>query len=255
MIMPQGLDPADFVAQHGADEVKEASRTARPLVEYMLRRMIGRHDLSTVEGQSIAVAEAMPILEKLTDPVRRSEYAHLVADLAGVTESSVVQTMDAHAKGRPAQVVVESPKRMSARDKVEREMLKLIARDPAAFTEYADKLTDEHIHSAKGRAALAAMCTTDGDVASIAGGDDQELGSFVSSLAVEPLDGDGSKEYAESVWARLQEFVLKIKSEALRMELQKLNPTTDDRYDALFNELVQVDGELRRLRQHVRSAV
>jgi DNA primase len=255
MIMPQGLDPADFVAQHGADAVKGASRTARPLVEYMLRRMIGRHDLSTVEGQSIAVAEAMPILEKLTDPVRRSEYAHLVADLAGVTESSVVQTMDAHAKGRPAPAAVETPKRMSARDKVEREMLKLIARDPGAFSEYADKLTDEHIHSSRNRAALASIRGAGGDVASIAGGDDQELGSLVSSLAVEPLDGDGSKEYAESVWARLQEFVLKVKSDALRMELQKLNPITDPGYDDKFNELVRIDGELRRLRMHTRSAV
>ena len=255
MIMPQGLDPADFVAKHGADAVQEASRTARPLVEYMLRRTVGRHDLSSRRGPVRAVAEAMPILERLTDPVRRSEYAHLLADLAGVSESSVVQSLEAPREGRPAQVVVESPKRMSARDKVEREMLKLVARDPAALNEYGDTLTEEHIRSARRRSALAAMRTAGGDVASIAGGDDQDLGAFVSSLAVEPLDGDGSKEYAESVWARLQEFVLKTKSDSLRMELQKLNPMTDPGYDDKFNELVQVDGELRRLRMHTRSAV
>ena len=171
----------------------------------------------------------MPILERLTDPVRRSEYAHLLADLAGVTESSVVQTLDAHAQGRPAEVVDASPKRMSARDKVEREMLKLLARDPAALDEYGDKLTEEHFHSARRTARRSRRCgRAGGDVASIAGGDDQELGGVrSSSLAVEPLDGDGSQEYAESVWARLQEFVLKTESDALRMELQKLNPMTD----------------------------
>ena len=52
MIMPQGLDPADFVPKHGAEGVREAAEQARPLVEYMLRRTVGRHDLSTVEGQS-----------------------------------------------------------------------------------------------------------------------------------------------------------------------------------------------------------
>jgi len=41
----------------------------------------------------------------------------------------------------------------------------------------------------------------------------------------------------------------------MRMQLQKLNPTTDPAYDQLFSELVQVDGELRRLRQSTRSAV
>ncbi|MGZ8613213.1 MAG: DNA primase, partial [Actinomycetota bacterium] len=126
MIMPEGLDPAEFVEKHGTDGVRDAAKGARPLVEYMVRRTIGRHDLSSVEGQSRAVADAMPIIEGLADPVRRSEYAHLVADLAGVTEFSVVQALDARRRGRPAEVVVESPRRMSARDKVEREMLKLL---------------------------------------------------------------------------------------------------------------------------------
>ncbi|HVD70290.1 MAG TPA: DNA primase [Actinomycetota bacterium] len=255
MIIPQGLDPADFVAKHGADAVKEAAKTARPLIEYMLRRMIGRVDLSSVEGQSQAVADAMPILSKLTDPVRRSEYAHLVADLAGVTESSVRQSLDATAKGRPTAVVVESPKRMSARDKLEREMLKLLVRDREVYDTYGPRLTDEHFRSASARRAVAALQDAGGEVAVVAGGDDEKLAALVSSLAVEPLDSEGEPGYAASVWARLQEFVLKAKSDAMRMQLQKLNPTTDPAYDELFGELVQVDGELRRLRQSTRSAV
>ncbi len=50
MIMPQGLDPADFVAKHGADGVREAAAGSRPLVEYMVRRTVARHDLSTRGG-------------------------------------------------------------------------------------------------------------------------------------------------------------------------------------------------------------
>ncbi len=69
----------------------------------------------------------------------------------------------------------------------------------------------------------------------------------MSSLAVEPLNGGDDPEYARSVWARLQEFLLKSKSDAIRMRLQKLNPVTDTTYDDLFLELVGLDGELRRL--------
>ena len=255
MIMPEGLDPAEFVAKHGADGVREAATGARPLVEYMVRRTIGRHDLSSVEGQSRAVADAMPIIEGLTDPVRRSEYAHLVADLAGVTEFSVVQALDARRRGRPGEVVVETPRRMSARDKVEREMLKLLVRDRAAYDEYAPQLTDEHFRSATARTALSALREAGGDASVVAGGDDEKLGAMLSSLAVEPLDGEGGPDYALSVWSRLQEFVLKHQSDALRMQLQKLNPTTDEGYDELFARLVAIDGELRRLRQGIRSAV
>jgi DNA primase len=255
MILPDGLDPADFVAQRGEGAVREAAKAARPLVEYMVRRIIGRHDLSNVESQSRAVAEAMPAIEGLTDPVRRSEYAHLVADLTGVTEFSVVQALDARRQGRPAEVVVESPRRMSARDKVEREMLKLLARDRAVYDEYSPQLTDDHLRSAIARKALAALRDATGDASVVAGGDDEKLGALLSSLAVEPLDGDGGADYARSVWSRLQEFVLKHRSDALRMQLQKLNPTTDEGYEELFAQLVAIDGELRRLRQGVRSAV
>jgi len=255
MIMPDGLDPAEFVAKHGAEGVRDAASTARALVEYMVRRTIGRHDLSTVEGQSRAVAEAMPIIEGLTDPVRRSEYAHLVADLAGVTEFSVVQALDARRRGQPGHVVVESPRRMSARDRVEREMLKLLVRDRVAYDEYAARLTDEHFRSPSARKAFIALREAHGDASVVAASDDEKLGALLSSLAVEPLDGEGGASYALSVWSRLRELVLKQQSDSLRMQLQKLNPTTDEGYDALFAQLVEIDGELRRLRQGTRSAV
>jgi hypothetical protein len=93
-----------------------------------------------------------------------------------------------------------------------------------------------------------AIVEADGDVGAIAAGEDPKLASAVSALAVEELDGELDAEYAHSVWARLQEFLLKGRSDAMRMRLQKLNPTTDPEYDDLFRELVTVDGALRRLR-------
>ena len=41
----------------------------------------------------------------------------------------------------------------------------------------------------------------------------------------------------------------------MRQRLQKLNPQTDDGYDALFSELISLDGELRRLREQAEGSV
>jgi DNA primase len=253
MIMPEGLDPAEFVAKHGAEAVLEASKAARPLVEYMVRRTVERHDLSNVEGQSAAVAEALPIVQGLQDPVRRSEYGHLVADLTGVDETSVRTALERRLGGHPEQVA-KTMKKVSARDRVEREMLRLLARDLAHFEAFGPKLTDEHVRTPAGRAALVALRAAGGDVAAIAGGEDPRLAAAASALAVEPLEGDGSPEYAAHVFARLQEFVLKAKSDELRIRLQKLNPQQDPDYPRLFEELVSIDGELRRLRQGLLDA-
>ena len=123
LILPEGLDPADFVDKHGGEALRELAASAVPLVEYMVRRTVGRHDLSTIEGQSTAVAAAVPLLERLGDPVRQSEYAHLLAELAGVSEGSVVLAIDQRLSGRPVEVQ-HAVKRASAQEKVEREMLR-----------------------------------------------------------------------------------------------------------------------------------
>jgi DNA primase len=247
MVMPEGLDPAEFVRKHGGEAVRQAASSARPLVEYMIRRTVGRRDLSTVEGQSGAVADALPILEGLTDPVRRSEYAHLLADLAGVGEASVVIALERRLEGRP-QEVAKTMKRVSAQERVEREMLKLLVHDADTYRELVGKLETDHFRNTSLRAAFEALRDAEGDVSALVAGADEKLAAMISALAVEELDGDSSAAYAQRVWNRLQEFLLKGRSDALRARLQKMNPTIDAEYDGLFSELVATDGELRRLR-------
>jgi DNA primase len=253
MIMPEGLDPAEFVAKHGPEAVLEAARSARPLVEFMIRRTVERHELSNVEGQSAAVAAALPVVQGIQDPVRRNEYGHLLADLTGVGEDSVRTALQRRLGGHPEQVA-KTMRKVSARDRVEREMLRLLARDHDAFETYAPRLTDEHVRTSAGRALLAALRSADGEISTLAGSDDEKLAAAASALAVEPLEGELTAEYAAHVYARLQEFVLKTKSDDLRIKLQRLNPQVDASYDELFHQLVAVDGDLRRIRQGMLDA-
>ena len=254
LILPEGLDPADFVDQHGGEALRELAAEAVPLVEYMVRRTVGRHDLSTIEGQSAAVAAAVPLLEQLGDPVRQSEYAHLLAELAGVSEGSVALALEQQLSGRPVEVQ-QAVKRASAQERVEREMLRILARDDVAYRSIAPRLSDEHFRSSRNRQLMALLRDADGRVsgASSEGGDD-EVVQALTALALEPLDGDPLPGYPEEVWARLQEFLLRRRSVALRQELQRMNPVTDPRYDELFQRLIAADGELRRLRERGHDA-
>jgi len=254
MILPDGLDPADMVAKHGAEGIREAAARAKPLLEYMVRRIVGRHELGTIEQRSAAVADALPVLEQLSDPVRRSEYAHLLADLVGVADSSVLQALDRRLGGRPKEVA-RTMKRGTARERVEREMLKLLARDADTFGTFVSRLGEDHFGNASHRRAFTALRDSDGDVSSLVAGADERLGALIAQLAVEPLEGDAGEDYAEGVWTRLQGFLLKSRSDALRVRLQKLDPTTDPSYDGLFRELVAVDGDLRRLQEGVHDVV
>ncbi len=249
LILPQGLDPADFVGRYGAEPLRELASRAEPLVEYMIRREVGRHDLSSVEGQSAAVAATLPVVEGLSDPVRQREYAHLLAELAGVSEGSVLLTLERKLAGRPVEVK-QAVKRTSAQERLEREILRLLARDRATFDGFAGRLDPEHFHTATHRKLFEVLMEAKGDVRSlVAQEEDDKTRRLLSALALEPLDGDATEEYVHGVWVGLHAALLRRRGTEIRRRLQKLNPTTDPDYDGLFQQLVTLDGELRRLKE------
>jgi DNA primase len=257
LILPEGLDPADFVRRHGGEAFRELSARAEPLIAYMLRRTVARHDLDSVEGQSVAVAEALPVLEGLQDPVRQREYGHALAELARVSDTSVMLALERRQAGRPVEVQ-QAIKRASVHERVEREMLRLLARSSEIFGELAPRLSDEHFQSAQHRKLFEVLRKADGDVRSIVAATDtadDRMRVTMPALALEPLDGEPTLAYAADVWTRLQEFALKRRSASLRRRLQKMNPTSDTGYDALFQELIAADGELRRLRERHQDLV
>jgi DNA primase len=253
LILPEGKDPADVVRTEGAEALLSMTKEAVPLVEYMLRRTVARRDLSTVEGQSAAVAAALPMLEQLRDPIRQSEYGHLLAELAGVSDSSVSIALDRRLGGRPVEVR-QAVKRASAQERVEREMLRLLARGGEPVSDIVDRLEPVHFQMARNRELFALVHAADGDVRGYAARSDNDKAvAALSALAVEPTESEPTRGYAEDVWARLQEFALKRRSTEVRSQLQKLNPQSDPRYDELFQQLIALDGELRRLRGRAHS--
>src|SRR5439155_1027514 len=117
-------------------------------------------------GIDNVVAAALPYLQQLADPVRRSEYAGMLADLSGVSESSVLQSLERRLGGRPTEVA-KAIKRSTAQERVEREMLKLLAANADTFRDAMESLTEDHFRTAANRRLFVALRDADGDVSSI----------------------------------------------------------------------------------------
>ncbi len=261
LILPEGLDPAEFVRERGGEAFREFAAGATPLVEYMIRRVVEKADTGSIEGRTRAVDAALPIVAGLKDPVRRQQYAHLLAELTNVADESLMAKLGAsEAPASPAGGSqhgghTQRPttgRRPPVQERVEREMLRLLARDTDVLRRFGDRLTAEHFQSDANRALFEKLVESGGDVRSLAGDSaDERTAKTVSQLTVEPLEGDPTMDYAEGVWLRLEELSLQHKSGEKRRQLQKLNPVTDPGYDELFHELIAIDAELRRLREGV----
>jgi DNA primase len=263
LVLPEGLDPADLVKQRGAEAFEELALQAQPLVEYMIRRTLRGKDLLDPEAQTRAVNEALPIVAGLEDPVRRGEYAGLLADLAGVSANSVALSLDRMGRGagqpeavRIPEIAGDSQVRVPARE-VEREALKLLLQHADTCTEELAALEEGLFATERHRKVLSFVRSTPGPPAELVERAQEEgLARLLAELSVEQVRGEPTAAYAERVVSRLEELSLKRRIDTLKKRLERLNPVTDPQtYDSLFEEFIALEGERRKVRARAGEGV
>jgi DNA primase len=76
--LPGGLDPDEYLAQHGADALMKLVDSAPPAIQLAMRRA---HALGTASPQQVSatVSAMVPILSLIADPAERGEYARLLS--------------------------------------------------------------------------------------------------------------------------------------------------------------------------------
>jgi DNA primase len=250
LVLPEGRDPADFVQERGPEAFRDLAGEAVPLVEYMLRRTLRGHDLSGPDGQAAAVREALPIVAGLDDPVRRSQYGGMLADLAGVSPSAVLMDLDRQDRPVPGrnEPSRRPPEARSAARELEKEALKLLAQHPETVRGWVEEVDEEQFTIDKYRRAFALLRDGDGP-AVMDRAREQGLGELVAQVSVEPLNGEPGPEYARGVVFRLQELWLKRRIDTMKKRLERLNPVQDAAaFDPLFKELADLTGRWREVR-------
>lgn len=255
LVLPGGLDPADFVRVQGPEAFREAAGRAVPLVEYMIARAVAGHDLESVEGRTQAVAAGLTVVAGLADEVRRSEYAHLLADRVGVAPASVLAELQRRSRGGIGRRAAPEPGPAAAKptpqQQVEWNTLKLMVRSRDILRSVSPRLSDEHFERAGHRKLWHLLADGTEVRALVAELEDEKLRAGLAALATEPLDVEPTVENGERLWARLEEFRLKRRIEEVRRRLQRLNPIEDAEYDPLFGELATLTGAWRRVRELV----
>lgn len=95
--LPENLDPADFVTQRGAEALKKLVDDAQPLLKYGIDRRLARYDLSSAEGRSRALTDALAVLAPIKDSLLAKDYAVQIASRVRAREEDVLEQL-AHLK-------------------------------------------------------------------------------------------------------------------------------------------------------------
>lgn len=273
---PDGLDPCDLRLAKGDDAVRRMIDAKKPMFEFMIRRVVERYDLDTVEGRTAAMRNGAPIVATIRDPASQNGYARELARLSGADLQDTLRAVQAARRGeqrndqrdqrgeRAAQAeaaasapVVQQADLRDPTQRTERESLMVLLQLPAEVgperAARAVQVPFVNPTHAVIRDAIASQLTTmnePGWVDRVLAEVPQTYVPTVNALAVAslPQTGDDASRYARSIVDGLIDRDLLREKAELTNRLARTDHQETELRRSLQVAMASIDAERMRLR-------
>jgi len=93
MSMPEGMDPDDVINKYGPEGYRKLMDRALPLIDFKLEFLKKLYDVSTSEGKTKYLYEALDVLKSL-DEVEREVYIAKVSNISGVMKDFIKRQIE-----------------------------------------------------------------------------------------------------------------------------------------------------------------
>ncbi|PJJ63333.1 DNA primase [Compostimonas suwonensis] len=275
-VAPEGLDPCDLRLHRGDDAVRRMIDAKKPMFEFMIRQVLSRFDLETVEGRVAALRAAAPVVADIRDPALRPGYARELARLLGTDVAEVTRAVSASsgrsrnaaprsgAAGADAEPPAERPVSImelptDPSTRLERDALMAMLQHPGLI---GRELIQRASQAAFVNPSLAVVrdgiAVSIDDVESpswltrVAGEVPEGFSSLVTQLGIAPLPERPGREltkYARNVTSSVIDRDLIRQKAELLGRLQRADPADTESYRQLQRALMAVENDRRRLRE------
>jgi DNA primase len=272
---PEGLDPCDLRLAKGDQAVARMIADKKPMFEFMLRQVVTRFDLDTVEGRVAALRAGAPIVAGIRDPALRPGYTRELARMAGAELGEAQAAVRAFtSRARQTDAAPGAPRDEHAAPGLPTITLADLGRDPITSTERQALMAVLQLPEAVGpelvaramqarfsnptlelvKSAIAANADAFGApdwFARIRSELPEQFRPIVDQLAMSPVPE--RSEEAARVWARaivaslIEKDMVTLKAE-LQSRLQRTDPSDSDTRIAISRAMAELELERRRLR-------
>src|SRR3954451_17176695 len=148
--MPEGSDPADLIAERGAEAFQDLLTGAREVADFQARRVVKQADLGSPRGRDQALGEVRPLVAELgAKPATRDELVRYLSDRLDVPRDYLLaQSPASFPRPEPAAdgPAVQRTLRLDGVAKAERLFLTRCVSSELG-RDYVDRLADDHFSS------------------------------------------------------------------------------------------------------------
>ena len=276
-ILPDNLDPAEFIAARGADAMKQQVAEARPLLLFSINRRLDAYDLTKPEMKARAMDDALRILYPIRDSISAMDYVNLIADRVGVeydTAFRALKELRAPATARREQNEMATPEQggqqMSATARkviaddeksaqMERRLVALVVADCSVLAELDRELvridwTDKASEDMADALLLLGPNATPAQAFAAVQKACPQAPTMLSGIMGEIDDINDVKRSAQVLVRSLKERGLERKVRNAKARLRNGAGLSAEEADELFNETMRLQKELASLRSGAQGA-
>lgn len=275
---PDGLDPCDLRLQQGDAAVQHMIDAKKPMFEFMIKQVLSRYNLDTVEGRVAALRAASPVVADIRDLALRPGYTRELARMLGMELHEVTAAVNQR-RGPTTAAASQRPREAAPGDEVPAAprgpSLTELSSDPAtrlerdalmAILQHPQLVGSALIQDAVGTAFhnQSLVVVRDGIAASAETIDRPDwldhvvaevpaaFATLVQQLAVAPIperDEAALAGYARGVVGSLVDKGLLGQKAELLGRLQRADASDREGFHAIQRELVAVEARRRLIRE------
>lgn len=255
LMLPQGLDPDDYVLEHGAEAFKRLVDEAPYFLDYKLEKLCEQFDPSTPYGQRDIARGMLQLIQKIEDPVLKSAWIKKCADKLRISEKVILSQSFAENKYEDRRgfeekepVLMKEPDLLS----IECEVLRYIFEKPLFASKACSELECSDFEDPTLRQIfekikdLSIDGAWDGVPSLMSQIQDSQLISFLSALSARPIETDHLEKMFERSLLRLRRRRLKKELNHLNKQLAELERSQQD-VSSVLQQILETRQTLEKI--------
>lgn len=169
-MLPEGIDPDQFVVQRGAAAFQSLIGQAPDLLEYKMNVLLRRYDLREPAQKGRIASEMLSSIAKVPHAVERTEYVRRLAKRLAAREDDLLtelrrqMAVPASAATSVGANVSPAPRRASdGAQKAEQMLIRILLEEPSLIAAVRDRLLLDEVRHPAARGALETLLALEAD--------------------------------------------------------------------------------------------